>query len=59
VLDGSVASFQSKITELGEQLSNAEMEGFQKNRYGDLRVWPETVDESPAQLILEAAAAKQ
>ncbi|KAG0575691.1 hypothetical protein M758_5G025400 [Ceratodon purpureus] len=58
-LDGSVASFQFEVKELGEKISDAEMEEFKKSRYGDLRVRQATVAESPAQLMLEAAAAKQ
>nr|PNR26189.1 hypothetical protein PHYPA_030763 [Physcomitrium patens] len=58
-LDGSVASFQFERKELGEKISDAEMEEFKKSRYGDLRVRQATVAESPAQLMLEAAAAKQ
>lgn len=37
-LDGSVASFQFEVKELGEKISDAEMEEFKKSRYGDLRV---------------------
>jgi protein HIRA/HIR1 len=33
-----VASFQFEVKELGEKISDAEMEEFKKSRYGDLRV---------------------
>jgi len=54
-----VATFQFEIKELGQRISDAEMEEFKKSRYGDVRVRQATVAESPAQLLLEAAAAKQ
>ena len=37
-LDGSVATFQFEIKELGQRISDAEMEEFKKSRYGDVRV---------------------
>ena len=54
-----MASIQFEVKELGEQLSDAEMEEFQKSRYSDLRVRQATVVESPDQLMVKAAAAKQ
>lgn len=33
-----MASFQFEVKELGEKISDAEMEEFKKSRYGDLRV---------------------
>ncbi|KAH8971705.1 hypothetical protein BDL97_02G157900 [Sphagnum fallax] len=58
-LDGTVASFNFEAKELGQKISDSEMEEFKKSRYGDVRVRQVMLAESPAQLALEAAAAKQ
>ncbi|CAN4119486.1 unnamed protein product [Withania somnifera] len=58
-LDGSVATFHFDGNELGHQLSDAELEELKKSRYGDVRGRQVNLAESPAQLLLEAAAAKQ
>ncbi|KAM3398930.1 protein HIRA isoform X1 [Capsicum galapagoense] len=58
-LDGSVATFHFDENELGHQLSEAELEELKKSRYGVVRGRQANLAESPAQLLLEAAAAKQ
>lgn len=58
-LDGSVATFHFDEKELGHQLSDAELEELKRSRYGDVRGRQANLAESPAQLLLEAAAAKQ
>ncbi|CAN4107249.1 unnamed protein product [Withania somnifera] len=58
-LDGSVATFHFDGNELGHQLSDAELEELKRSRYGDVRGRQGNLAESPAQLLLEAAAAKQ
>ncbi|KAH9573919.1 hypothetical protein CY35_01G027300 [Sphagnum magellanicum] len=58
-LDGTVASFHFEAKELGQKISDSEMEEFKKSRYGDVRACQVMLAESPAQLVLEAAAAKQ
>ncbi|KAK4358592.1 hypothetical protein RND71_020821 [Anisodus tanguticus] len=58
-LDGSVATFHFDGNELGHRLSEAELEELKKSRYGDVRGRQANLPESPAQLLLEAAAAKQ
>jgi protein HIRA/HIR1 len=37
-LDGTVASFNFEAKELGQKISDSEMEEFKKSRYGDVRV---------------------
>jgi protein HIRA/HIR1 len=37
-LDGTVASFHFEAKELGQKISDSEMEEFKKSRYGDVRV---------------------
>lgn len=37
-LDGSVASFRFEPKELGQRITDTEMEEFKKSRYGDIRV---------------------
>ncbi|VFQ87127.1 unnamed protein product [Cuscuta campestris] len=58
-LDGSVATFFFDANELGNRLSDAELEELKKSRYGDVRGRHANLAESPAQLLLEAASVKQ
>ncbi|KAF8397850.1 hypothetical protein HHK36_016775 [Tetracentron sinense] len=58
-LDGTVATFHFEVKELGHRLTDVELDDLKKNRYGDVRGRQATLAESPAQLLLEAASAKQ
>jgi hypothetical protein len=58
-LDGSVANFHFEAKELGYRLSDSEMDEFKRSRYGDVRGRQSNLAESPAQLLLEQASAKQ
>ncbi|KAK9170438.1 hypothetical protein Syun_002578 [Stephania yunnanensis] len=58
-LDGTVSTFHFEAKELGHRLSDLELEELKKNRYGDVRGRQTNLAESPAQLLLEAASAKQ
>ncbi|XP_050387732.1 protein HIRA-like isoform X2 [Argentina anserina] len=58
-LDGSVATFHFEVKELGHRLSDAELDELKRSRYGDVRGRQVNLAESPAQLLLEAASAKQ
>ncbi|XP_039041365.1 protein HIRA-like isoform X2 [Hibiscus syriacus] len=58
-LDGTVATFHFEAKELGHRLSDAELDEFKKSRYGDIRGRQANLLESPAQLLLEVASAKQ
>lgn len=58
-LDGSVGTFHFDVKELGHRLSDAELDELKRNRYGDVRGRQANLVESPAQLLLEAASAKQ
>ncbi|KAI4334258.1 hypothetical protein L6164_018969 [Bauhinia variegata] len=58
-LDGSVATFHFEVKELGQRLSDAELDELKRSRYGDVRGRQANLAESPAQLLLEAASAKQ
>ncbi|CAB4319931.1 unnamed protein product [Prunus armeniaca] len=58
-LDGSVATFHFEVKELGNRLTDAELDELKRNRYGDVRGRQANLAESPAQLLLEAASAKQ
>lgn len=58
-LDGSVASYHFEAKELGNRLSDAELDELKRSRYGDVRGRQANLAESPAQLLLEAASAKQ
>ncbi|KAF7805697.1 protein HIRA-like isoform X1 [Senna tora] len=58
-LDGSVATFHFEVKELGQRLSDDELDELKKSRYGDVRGRQANLAESPAQLLLEAASAKQ
>uniref|UniRef100_A0A7N0UXB4 Protein HIRA n=1 Tax=Kalanchoe fedtschenkoi TaxID=63787 RepID=A0A7N0UXB4_KALFE len=58
-LDGTVATFHFEVSELGYKLSDAELDELKRSRYGDVRGRQATLVESPAQLLLEAASAKQ
>lgn len=58
-LDGTVATFHFDVKELGHRLTDTELDELKKNRYGDVRGRQSKLAESPAQLLLEAASAKQ
>ncbi|KAL1347113.1 hypothetical protein HN51_020627 [Arachis hypogaea] len=58
-LDGTVAKYNFEVNELGQRLNDAELDELKKNRYGDVRGRQGNLAESPAQLLLEAASAKQ
>ncbi|XP_022755966.1 protein HIRA-like isoform X2 [Durio zibethinus] len=58
-LDGTVATFHFEVKELGHRLSDAELDELKRSRYGDVRGRQANLAESPAQLLLEAASAKQ
>jgi len=58
-MDGSVANFHFEAKELGYRLSDSEMDEWKRNRYGDVGGWQSNLAESPAQLLLEQASAKQ
>lgn len=58
-LDGSVASFHFDAKELGNRLSDAELDELKRSRYGDVRGRQANLAETPAQLLLEAASAKE
>ncbi|XP_045829592.1 protein HIRA-like isoform X1 [Trifolium pratense] len=58
-LDGSVGIFHFDAKELGQRLSDAELDELKRSRYGDVRGRQANLAESPAQLLLEAAATKQ
>ncbi|XP_051113355.1 protein HIRA isoform X2 [Andrographis paniculata] len=58
-LDGSTATFHFDVNEIGQKLTDAELDDLKKSRYGDVRSRQGTLAESPAQLLLEAASAKQ
>lgn len=58
-LDGTVATFYFDPNELGHRLSDAELDELKRSRYGDVRGRQANLAETPAQLQLEAAAAKQ
>lgn len=54
-----MASFHFDAKELGNRLSDAELDELKRSRYGDVRGRQANLAESPAQLLLEAASAKQ
>jgi protein HIRA/HIR1 len=58
-LDGSVANFHFEAKELGYRLSDSELDELKRNRYGDVRGRQSNLVESPAQMLLEEASAKQ
>ncbi|KAL5200796.1 hypothetical protein ABZP36_035150 [Zizania latifolia] len=58
-LDGSVATFHFEAKELGYRVSDAELDELKRSRYGDVRGRQSNLAESPAQLLLEEASAKQ
>ncbi|KAK8550798.1 hypothetical protein V6N13_119305 [Hibiscus sabdariffa] len=58
-LDGTVATFHFEAKELGHRLSDAELDELKRSRYGDIRGQQANLAESPAQLLLEAASAKE
>lgn len=58
-LDGTVATFHFEDREFGYRLSDAELDEIKRNRYGDVGGRQGKLVESPAQLLLEAASAKQ
>ncbi|CAL0329033.1 unnamed protein product [Lupinus luteus] len=57
-LDGSVATYHFEVKELGQRLSDTELDELKRSRYGDVRGRQANIAESPAQLVLEAASAK-
>ncbi|KAK6119852.1 hypothetical protein DH2020_046399 [Rehmannia glutinosa] len=58
-LDGTVATFHFDANEIGHKLTDAELEDLKRNRYGDVRGRQGNLAETPAQLLLEAASAKE
>lgn len=58
-LDGTMATFHFEEKELGQKLSDTELDELKRNRYGDVRGRQANLAETPAQLLLEAASAKQ
>ncbi|GMH07323.1 hypothetical protein Nepgr_009163 [Nepenthes gracilis] len=58
-LDGTVATFYFDVKELGQRLTDDELDELKRSRYGDVKGCLANLAESPAQLLLEAAAAKQ
>lgn len=54
-----MATFHFEEKELGQRLTDAELDELKKNRYGDIRGRQANLAESPAQLLLEAASTKQ
>ncbi|CAI0544262.1 unnamed protein product [Linum tenue] len=58
-LDGSVATFHFDAKELGQKLSDTELGELKRSRYGDVKGRQANLAESPEQLLLEAASAKQ
>ncbi|CAD6214841.1 unnamed protein product [Miscanthus lutarioriparius] len=58
-LDGSVANFHFEAKEIGYKLSDSEVDELKRSRYGDVRGRQSNLAESPAQLLLEEASAKQ
>ncbi len=54
-----MATFHFEVKELGHRLSDVELDELKRNRYGDVRGRQANLAESPAQLLLEAASAKQ
>lgn len=57
-LDGTVATFHFEVKEIGHRLTDADLDELKRSRYGDSRGRQATLAESPAQLLLEAVAAK-
>jgi len=53
-----VATFHFEVKELGHRLTDTELDELKRSRYGDSRGRQATLAESPAQLLLEAVAAK-
>ncbi|KAL3828556.1 hypothetical protein ACJIZ3_017358 [Penstemon smallii] len=58
-LDGTVATFHFDATEIGHKLTDAELDDLKRSRYGDTNSRQGNLAETPAQLLLEAASAKQ
>ncbi|KAI3450698.1 hypothetical protein Pfo_007363 [Paulownia fortunei] len=58
-LDGTVATFHFDVNEIGDKLTDAELDDLKRNRYGDVRGRQGNLAETPAQLLLEAASTKQ
>ena len=54
-----MATFHFEVKELGNRISDAELDELKRSRYGDVRGRQANLAESPAQLLLEAASAKQ
>ncbi|GFQ06080.1 protein hira [Phtheirospermum japonicum] len=58
-LDGTVATFHFDANEIGQKLTESELEDLKTNRYGDVRGRQGNLAETPAQLLLEAASARE
>lgn len=58
-LDGTVATFHFDVNEIGDKLTDTELDDLKRSRYGDVRGRQGNLAETPAQLLLEAASAKQ
>ena len=54
-----MSTFHFEVKEIGQKLTDDELDELKRNRYGDVRGRQTNLAESPAQLLLEAAAAKQ
>lgn len=54
-----MATFHFDVSEIGQKLTDSELEDLKRNRYGDVRGRQGNLAETPAQLLLEAASAKQ
>ena len=54
-----MATFHFENKELGHKISDTELDEFKRSRYADVRGRQTNLAESPAQLLLEAVAAKQ
>ncbi|CAN8255085.1 unnamed protein product [Cochlearia groenlandica] len=57
-LDGSVALMHFDPKELGDRLTDTELDELKKSRYGDVRGRQANLVESPAQLLLETVSTK-
>ncbi|CAN0916744.1 Protein HIRA [Linum grandiflorum] len=58
-LDGTVGTFHFDSKELGQKLSDTELDELKRSRYGDVKGRQANLAESPQQLLLEAASVKQ
>ena len=53
-----MATFHFEEKELGQRLTDAELDKLKRNRYGNVSGRQANLPESPVQLLLEAASAK-